>query len=199
MLEHFWGAYKKRDPELAREIRTEDDTVDRMNLEIADYLSRICDGKSPAEMRQQVLLLSFCNELESIGDIIEKHLCDLLVKILRDNIGFARDDRAYLDEAYHVVLGRFEAVCGFISSGNRQQARAILARREELSKWFEDLQMGHHARMAASATPKPLHSAIYLDFLNALRRINSHLTSIARNFSATERTSRKRLGEPSAE
>jgi hypothetical protein len=31
-----------------------------------------------------------------------------------------------------------------------------------------------------------------MDFLNALHRINSHLTSIARNFSGTERTHRKR-------
>ena len=192
MLEHFWNAYKKRDPVLARAIRGEDDTVDRMNFEIADYLSRISEGKTPEEMRQQVLLLSFCNELESIGDIIDKHLCDLLLKILQDNIGFARDDRAYLDEAYQMVLRRFEAVCGFISSGNRQEARALVAGREQVAKWFEEQQMGHHARMTSSPTPKPLDSSIYLDFLNALHRINSHLISIARNFSGVERGSRKR-------
>ncbi|MFZ4776342.1 MAG: Na/Pi cotransporter family protein [Terrimicrobiaceae bacterium] len=192
MLEHFWTAYKQRDVVLAREIQTDDDNVDRMNFEIADYLSRICDGKTPPEMRQQVLLLSFCNDLESIGDIVEKHLCDLLLKILQENIGFTREDRAYLDEAYRLVLVRFEAVCGFISSGNRQEARALVARREELAKWFDELQMGHHTRMSTSATPKPLDSSIYLDFLNAFRRINSHLTSIARNFSGTERGGRKR-------
>ena len=194
MLEHFWAAYKKRDLALAREIQTEDDTVDRMNFQIADYLSRICEGKTPEEMRQQVLLLSFCNEFESIGDIIEKHLCDLLLKILQADIGFARDDRAYLDEAYQMVLHRFEVVCGIISSGNHREARALVDRREELAKWFEDQQMGHHARMAVSPTPKPLHSSIYLDFLNALRRINSHLTSITRNFAGAEQRGGRKHG-----
>ena len=200
MFERFWDAYQKRDAGLARLTQMEDDAVDRMNLQIADYLSKICDGKTPEEMRRQILLLSFCNELESIGDIIEKHLCDLLVKMLQDNIGFARDDRAYLEEAYRVVLLRFESVCGLLSSGSRQEARALLARREELAKWFQELQMGHHTRMSTSATPKPLASSFYLDLLNALRRINSHLTSIARNFSGTERAHRKRnAGDEQAE
>lgn len=68
---------------------------------------------------------------------------------------------------------------GSLTGGNRQDARALVARREELARWFDELQMGHHTRMSTSATPKPLDSSIYLDFLNAFRRINSHLTSIA--------------------
>ena len=197
MFERFWSAYQKRDAALAKKVQLEDDAVDRMNIQIADYLSRICDEKTPEEMRRQILLLSFCNELESIGDIIEKYLCDLLVKMLQEDIGFARDDRAYLEEAYRIVLLRFEAVCGLLSSGSRQEAHALLAKREEIAKWFQELQMGHHARMSSSPTPRPIASSFYLDLLNALHRINSHLNSIARNFYGTERGTRKRL--PGAE
>jgi len=46
-------------------------------------------------------------------------------------------------------------------------------------------------------TVKPVHTSIYLDFLNALRRINSHLNTIARNFSSTDRPPRK-CGQPPA-
>lgn len=192
MFERYWSAYRQRDATHAKVIQLEDDMIDRMNLQIADYLSRICDGKTPDEMSRQILLLSFCNELESIGDIIEKHLCDILVKMLQDDIGFARDDRAYLEDAYRVVLLRFEAVCSLLSSNSRQEARALLAKKEEIAKWFQELQMGHHERMSKSATPRPVASSFYLDILNALRRINSHLNSIARNFSGPERPYRKR-------
>lgn len=192
MYENFWIAYKKRDISLARMIQAEDDTVDRMNIQIADYLSRVCDEKTPEEMKRQLLLLSFCNELESIGDIVEKHLCDLLVKMLQDGTWFAEDDTGYLREAYHIVLRRFETVCGLLSSGNRQAARALVVKREELSKWFHRLQIDHHTRMSLSSTPNPAATAIYLDMLDAIRRINSHLTSIARSFEGDDKMTRKK-------
>lgn len=191
MFESFWVAYQRRDTALALKLQSEDDTVDRMNLQISDYLSRIANERNPDESRWQISLLSFCNELESVGDIIDKNLCDLLLKMQAAGVGFAPEDRRSLDEAYAAVLHRFEGVCGLLTSRNRQDARALIVGKDVLNEWFRGIQQSHYARMSSSACPDANASAFYLDLLTALRRANSHLTAIAHSLGAGDRRSRK--------
>jgi phosphate:Na+ symporter len=192
MFESFWVAYQRRDASLAIKLQSEDDTVDRMNLHISDYLSRISSDRKPDEARWQITLLSFCNELESVGDIIDKNLCDLLLKMKAGGVCFAPEDSSSLGEAYAVVLHRFEGVCGLLASRNRQDARALIVGKDALNEWFREIQQSHYARMSCSTCPDANASAFYLDLLTALRRANSHLTAIAHSLAgAGERKSRK--------
>lgn len=192
MFESFWGAYQRRDVALATTLQSEDDTVDRMNLQISDYLTRIASERKPDESRWQISLLSFCNELESIGDIIEKNLCDLLLKMKAGGVAFAPEDSRSLEEAYTAVLHRFEAVCGLLTSRSRQDARAMIAGKDAINEWFRGIQQNHYARMSSSRCPDANASAFFLDLLTAFRRANSHLTVIAHTLAgASERRQRK--------
>lgn len=189
MLESFWKAFLSGNLELARRLQREDDVVDRMNLDLKDYLSRIGEGKSAEDTDWQFTLLTFSNELESVGDLIDKQLCDLLVKMRGDGIVLPREDNDSLLEAYVRVIGRLEQASGLLTSRNREAARTFLAGKESFNDWCRQLQREHYERLKAAPTALG-SSAFFLDFLNGLRRINSHISTLGYAFAGRSRRSK---------
>ncbi len=179
MLESFWNAFLCGNTELARRIQKEDDVVDRINLDLKNYLCRIVDARSAEDMHWQFTLLSFSNELESIGDLIDKHLCDLLIKQQAEGVKLMQEDQDDLTLAYRSVVTRFEVAEGLLTARSQQEAEAFLAGKESFNHWCRDLQREHYKRLHPMSQSS---SAFFLDFLNSLRRVNSHLSSIGYTF-----------------
>lgn len=186
MLETFWTVFMRGSPEIARRIQQEDDTVDRINLQLNNYLSRISEGKSEADTHWQFLLLGFANDLESAGDIIDKHLCDLVIKQGVEGIVLEPEDREVLVEAYHRLHQRFETAAGLLTSRDTEEARVFLCGKETFNEWSRKVQREHYERFHSSSWSKINSSAFFLDFLNAFRRINSHISSIGYALSRRE-------------
>ena len=178
MLESFWKAFQNGNVEMARRIQAEDDTIDRINLELTDYLNRIGEDKSPADTHWQMSLLSFSNELESIGDVIDKHLCDLLIKQRTEGTTFQPEEAKDLDEAYRRLLSRFEHFTVLLTTRDKEAAKEFLIGKETLNDWFREVHRTHYGRLRGYARPDLASSVIFLDYINAFRRINSHLSSI---------------------
>lgn len=178
MLENFWMAFSTQDTQLARHLQAEDDTVDRINLGLKNYLSCIGEGITPAGARWQFALLGFSNELESAGDLIDKHLCDLLIKQNIEGVYLHADDESFLQEAYEKLLRRFELASGLLTMKDENSIAEFLTGKEIFNDWSRKAQRIHYERLPLASRSDIISSAFFLDYLNAFRRINSHLISL---------------------
>lgn len=79
MLHNFWQAQTEHDKTLAAQVHAHDDHVDDTAAQVTAYLSQISrEDLSDGDSHWQFTLFSCVNELESIGDIIDKNLCDFV-------------------------------------------------------------------------------------------------------------------------
>src|SRR5690606_31256934 len=103
MLSSLWMAYQHRNPDQIKNVRSHDDTVDRINRQLMTYLSQIGDLNA-MDRKWHFMLLSYSNELEAVGDLIEKNLSRTVMKQLEEDFPQADDDKEILENLYHRTL-----------------------------------------------------------------------------------------------
>lgn len=183
MLQSCWRAQIERDRSLASRVHEHDDHIDDTAAELTKYLIRI----SQEDLREedsywQFTLLSCVNELESIGDIIDKNLCDFIRKQAEHAFPMTVDDETALEEIYELVRARCNMILSLLATRDRKMANSVLAGEEALEEWYRQKQHDHYQRLR-SGNEKELCSSVYfLDMLGSFRRISSHLSTIAYSF-----------------
>ncbi|MBL8696857.1 MAG: Na/Pi cotransporter family protein [Alphaproteobacteria bacterium] len=168
------------DQKLMRSVEASDDAVDRLHEAIKLYLIQVSRaGMSEVESRRYVEILSFVTNLEHVGDIIDKNLMELAAKKIRNRVAFSSEG---LDElkAFHArVLDNLQLAFNVFMSRDPVVARRLL--REKTSMREAELSAADsHFRRLRQGRPESIESsAIHLDVVRDLKRINSHLTSVA--------------------
>jgi phosphate:Na+ symporter len=182
MLAQYWVAETTRNTDLAKTLQRDEDKIDSFNTNISDYLSKISEGMSQEDTQWQFTLLAFSNELESVGDIIDKHLCDSIVKRAAELVVFSPAELEILRQVHEAVTKRFQVGVGYLSWRDVSSAKEFLEGKEKFTEWCHKLEREHFQRVK-SRDPSTLGSSAYfLDVLNSLRRINSHISSIGYAF-----------------
>lgn len=182
MLEYFWKGYEGNDPAMIAQVTHEDDRVDRYYREIKDYLSRVGGGLTHEEAQWHFAMMTFSNELESVGDTVEKNMCDMFRKQRHDALVLPDADRAVLSELQARVLRRFVIAQGFLANRGGPGIKEFLDEKEALNRWCRDAEQQHYERLRGAELRAIEASAYFLDLLDSYRRINSHVTSIGYAF-----------------
>lgn len=182
MMQFFWKGYSMRDLDLVLRVQNEDDRVDQYYRTIKDYLSRIREGLTEEEARWQFALLTFSNDLESVGDIIDKNLCDILRKQTAEAIWIPNEDYNTLCELYERVMARFNVAQTLLANRGGSEAKSFVAGKETLNEWCRQAQRQHYERLRSTNASSIGSSAYFLDILDNFRRINSHISAIGYTF-----------------
>ncbi|HEY8966381.1 MAG TPA: Na/Pi symporter, partial [Candidatus Methylacidiphilales bacterium] len=181
MLRRYRAAETERNTDLAKQVQREDDLVDAFNADISAYLGRIGEAMGPEDARWQFALLGFSNELESVGDVIDKNLCDSVIKRAAELVTFSDAEAKVLAEAYETVLKRLRVAAGFLSWRDAGSAKEFLDGKEKFNDWCRQAERDHFQRLKSGEIPAG-SGPYFLDLLNSFRRINSHLSSIGYAF-----------------
>ncbi len=161
-------------------VQKHDDTVDLLNSEIKNYVIKLAEQSlTRDESRRQVALLAFANDLETIGDIIDKNLIDLVRKKIKLNVEFSPEGREQLDRFFGEVLANFEIAVAAFASQDRVLAEQLIKLKTQIDAEEVELRNRHFNRLRAGLALSFETSAIHLDLLTFLKHINSHLTAIA--------------------
>jgi phosphate:Na+ symporter len=180
MLRGMLPVIRDNDLELAKRLRELDDHVDRLYTDIKLYLTQVSrDALSEHESRRWADILSFTINLEQIGDIIERVLQDIEDKKIRKNLSFSEAGLAEITHLHERLLANLRLGMSVFLDGHVRDARKLL---EEKAR-FRDLERGYSASHIARLrdnTPQSIEtSSLHLDLISDLRRINSHICSIA--------------------
>ena len=180
MLRGMLPVIRDNDLELAKQLRELDDHVDRLYTDIKLYLTQVSrDALSERESRRWADILSFTINLEQIGDIIERVLQDIEDKKIRKNLSFSEAGLAEITHLHERLLANLRLGMSVFLDGHVRDARKLL---EEKAR-FRDLERGYaasHIARLRDNTPQSIEtSSLHLDLISDLRRINSHICSIA--------------------
>ena len=179
MLRNTHRCFKEGSESLCEEVQKEDDKVDLLNNEIKTYITHLSEqALNTEESRREIALLTFANELENIGDIIDKNLIDLAKKKIALEVQFSRDGWGELEGYFQKVLENFEIAISAFASQDRNLAVQLLRHKHHINEMERTLRNCHFHRLQAGLTESFETSAIHLDVLTNLKRINSHLTSV---------------------
>jgi len=180
MLRGIVPVLRNNDLVLAEELRKMDDTVDQLYTSIKLYLTQISrEALNERESRRWTDVVSFTINMEQIGDITERVLQDIEDKKIRTN---RRLSDAGMGEVCHLherLLANLRLAMSVFLDGHVRDARKLL---EEKAR-FRDLQYeyaaSHIARLQDNTAQSIETSSLHLDLISDLKRINSHICSIA--------------------
>jgi phosphate:Na+ symporter len=180
MLSQVMTAIMANDRKLASEISKADNAVDRLTEAIKLYIAKLTRGSlDEREGRRAMEIVSFAINLEHIGDIIDKSLCELAVKKSKRHLQFSPEGAAELTAFHKRICESLRVAFGVFMAGNVEAARRLIREKTELRSVELAAGERHFERLREGRPESIETSSLHLDVLGDLRRIHSHLCSVA--------------------
>ncbi len=180
MLHDTIKAFADGDEELIESIERKEDWVDALNREIKLYITKLSEKSLTKEqLDREMVLLAVINDLENIGDIVDKNLMELAKKKLYKDLRFSDNGVREMIELHALVEKNFERVIAAFASQDAEVAKQVIEEKAKISYKERQLKQAHIHRLHAGLPESIETSAIHLDVLTNLKRINSHVTNIA--------------------
>jgi phosphate:Na+ symporter len=181
MFRNSFIALKKNDHQLAKRSRKMDQVVNQYYDNVKRYLTALArETLGEKESRRCNEILSFATNLEHIGDIISG---DLIRNILRKKLvpgnRMSTQDRKDINNLYRPVLSTFQLSLSVFTSSDIAMARQLLARKYKFIKREKKAVTNHLQKIRDDTHYDSQLSAMQLDVLRDLRRINSYQAAVA--------------------
>ncbi len=180
MLRNVMTALLTNDRALVAETSRMDNVVDRLDEAIKLYISKLTRGSlDDRDARRAMEIISFSINLEHIGDIIDKNLAELAAKKIRRKLKFSEDGAAELTAFHQRIAESLRIGLGVFMNGDVVAARKLIAEKAELRA--VELSAGEHhiERLRQGLRESMETTSLHLDVLRDLKRIHSHICSVA--------------------
>ena len=180
MLRQVMTAIMNNDRKLAAEVSRMDNIVDRLTEAIKLYIARLTRGSlDEREGRRAMEIVSFAINLEHIGDIIDKNLCELAIKKIKRRYQFSPEGAAELTTFHKRICESLQVAFGVFMTGDMAAARRLIREKAELRSIELAAGERHFERLREGRPESIETSSLHLDILRDLRRIHSHICSVA--------------------
>ena len=180
MLRKVMTAMMTGDRALVDEVSRMDNEVDGLDEAIKLYITKLTRGSlDEREGKRAMEIVSFAINLEHIGDIIDKNLSELATKKIKRRFQFSPEGAAELAAFHKRVMDSLRIAFGIFMSGDVSEARKLLAEKNALRN-TELAAIERHLDRLREGRPETLETtSLHLDVLRDLRRIHSHICSVA--------------------
>jgi phosphate:Na+ symporter len=180
MLRDSLDALDRGDRNRVSAVKGLDDVLDHLNREIKVYLTALdADSLDDADNRRLSEILGFVTNLEHAGDIVVKGLVAAAAKRLKRGLSFSVEGQSEIRVMMERLAGNVNSAAAVFMTDDPRAARALLGEKEV----FRDLEARatetHFARIRAGRVESVETSALHLDVLRDMKRINSHIAAAA--------------------
>jgi phosphate:Na+ symporter len=117
--------------------------------------------------------------LEHIGDIIDKNLMELATKKIRNRLSFSAEGMKELQEFHQRVSDSVKLAFAVFMSGDLKTARQLVGEKVTVRDMERSAAENHFARLREGLPASIETSSLHLDIIRDLKRIFSHVCSIA--------------------
>jgi phosphate:Na+ symporter len=180
MVRGILPVIRHNDLALAEQLRRMDDTVDELYSAIKFYLTQISrEALSERESRRWTDIVSFTINMEQIGDIIERVLQDVEDKKIRKNRSFSDAGMAEICLLHERLMANLRLGMSVFLDGHVRDAQKLLEEKARFRDLQHEFAATHIARLRDNTAQSIETSSLHLDLISDLKRINSHISSIA--------------------
>jgi phosphate:Na+ symporter len=180
MLQKVMQALMTGDRALVTDVSRMDNTVDRLEEAIKLYLTKLTrDSLDDREGKRAMEIISFAINLEHVGDIIDRNLCELAAKKIKRKIEFSTEGAAELAAFHKRILESLRIAFSVFMSDDVAAARKLISEKAQLRN-AELLAAESHFERLREGRPETIETtSLHLDVLRDLKRIHSHICSVA--------------------
>jgi phosphate:Na+ symporter len=180
MLRDVMTALLTNDRKLASDVSRMDNVVDKLNEAIKLYVTKLTrDSLDEREGRRAMEIVSFTINLEHIGDIIDKNLCELAVKKIKRRYQFSAEGAAELTAFHKRICECLQSAFGIFMTGDVEAARKLIREKSDMRKAELEAADRHFERLREGRPESLETTSLHLDILADLKRIHSHICSVA--------------------
>jgi phosphate:Na+ symporter len=180
MLRRTMTALMTDDRRLTAEISRMDDAVDRLSEAVKLYITQLTrESLGERDGRRAMEIISFAINLEHVGDIIDKNLMEIAAKKIKRKLAFSREGAAELTAFHQEVCDNLNLAFSVFMSGDLAMARQLLTEKATLRATEFAAAENHLARLREGRPESIESSSLHLDILRDLKRIHSHICSVA--------------------
>jgi phosphate:Na+ symporter len=180
MLRKVMAAMMTNDRSLVDQVSRMDNSVDTLDEAIKLYVTKLTRGSlDEHEGRRAMEIISFTINLEHIGDIIDKNLSELATKKIKRRFQFSPEGAEELSAFHKRTMDSLRIAFGVFMSGDVNEARKLLVEKAHLRN-TEIAATERHLDRLREGRPETIETtSLHLDVLRDLRRIHSHICSVA--------------------
>ena len=124
--------------------------------------------------------MSVVNELEHIGDVIERDLYPLLKKKYNNGLRFSSDGLKEIHDLHSKVLSHCEMALLSLTTTNVELANMVLKSKAEIARYERVYRHTHFARLMQEVPNSVATGPLHLDIIDSLKRINTYAANIAK-------------------
>src|SRR5438445_1829346 len=180
MLTGMLTVLRTNDRALAQRLRKMDDIVDDLYTAIKLYLTQIShEALEEKEGRRWADIVSFTINMEQVGDIIERIINDLEEKKIDKGRSFSTAGMEEICDLHARLVANLRIGMSVFLHGDLKSAQQLLAEKvlfRDLERSYAD---SHITRLMDNTAQSIETSSLHLDLISDLKRINSHICSIA--------------------
>jgi phosphate:Na+ symporter len=180
MLRRLLQAVTGNDPEAVKELVRMGKALDRLQEGLKAYLTQLgTDGLSEADVQRHGHVLDFAVNLGHAGDIIERSLADAAARKAKRDLVLTKEDETDLRAFHGRVLDDLKLAASTFMAEDARSAQSLLDAKRKLNA-MERATGRHHLTRLEDRSPGGLEaSTLHLAILRDLRRVNSHISTIA--------------------
>jgi phosphate:Na+ symporter len=180
MLRKVMTAIMTNDRSLVDQVSRMDNAVDALAEAIKLYLTKLTrDSLDEREGRRAMEIISFAINLEHIGDIIDKNLSELAKGKIKRRFQFSPEGSEELSAFHKRVVDSLRIAFGVFMSEDVNEAQKLLAEKAAL-RTTELAATEQHLDRLREGRPESIETtSLHLDVLRDLRRVHSHICSVA--------------------
>jgi phosphate:Na+ symporter len=180
MLRQSMTALQTDDRKLVGQIERMDNAVDKLHEAIKLYVTEVTrESLDESDSRRAMEIIAFDINLEHIGDIIDKNLMELAAKKIKNKLKFSDEGAADLAAFHRRVAENLKLALGAFMSGDVKIARQLLEEKVAIREAEREASEKHLARLRDGRLESIETSSLHLDVLRDLKRIHSHICSVA--------------------
>ena len=168
------------DPEAVKELVRTGKALDQLQEALKVYLTQLgTDGLSEADAQRHGHVLDFAINLGHAGDIIERSLADAAARKAKRGLVLTAEDETDLRAFHGRVLDDLKLAASTFMTEDNRSARTLLDAKRQLNAMERATGRRHLNRLETSQPGGLEASTLHLAILRDLRRVNSHVSTIA--------------------
>jgi len=181
MLRAFMDALRNDDRKLLHELAVTDDTLDRLHTAVKLHLMAVSrnEGLSSADRRRCSDVVAFAINLEHVGDILDKSLREMAAKKIRQKLIMSEEGLHEIAAMHEQLLSSLRLATSVFMMGDAGAARTLVAQKECMRELEQEAMDNHLRRLREGRRQSIETSSIHIDIARDLKRIASHIASVA--------------------
>jgi phosphate:Na+ symporter len=171
-------AFRSKETSVLEKVNELDSKVDILHKIIITFLAELSQEELSVEESELCMNYMYIqNELESIGDVIDKNIMSLAAKKIENGLIFSEEGFHELEHLIYKVNRNFENLTLALSNDDLKQAKVVL--KSYKGKEEEKYKELHIERLYKGQAESIATSSVHLDLITYFSRINRHIAYIA--------------------